>query len=41
MTNRKLITGFPTSYRWMEYVRCPQVPQRVTKRDLKIKFNFN
>jgi len=45
MMNRKLITGFPTSYRWTVYV-VPKFPQRVAQKSTcvcvsKIKFNFN
>ena len=43
MTNMKLITGFPTSYRWNAYV-IPNSPQRVAQKlsfVFKAKFYFN
>ena len=44
MTNIKLTTGFPTSYRWSAYV-TPKSPQRMAQKPIfqffRIKFNFD
>ena len=45
MTNRKLTTGFPTSYRWSAYV-ISKYPQRVAQKRFfgfldKIQFQSN